>query len=134
MSCRSPRLGLSWRSGRGLQFSSGIALTIAFGIAVDDTAHILNRLRLNAPQGTPSDAAAIRKSMAEVTPILVVTTAVLAFGLIGTFTSSVPAVAFFGALSIVALLLALLADLVVLPAWLGLIGGWGMARRRAGTT
>jgi hypothetical protein len=108
-------------SGRGLQFSSGVALTIAFGIAVDDTVHILNRLTLNAPPGAPFDPDAIRLSFMEVTPVLVVTTAVLSFGLAGTFVSSVPTVAYFGALSIVVFLLAILADLVVLPACLCLL-------------
>ena len=29
--------------GRGMQFTSVIALTVAFGIAVDDTIHYINR-------------------------------------------------------------------------------------------
>ncbi|MVA98167.1 MMPL family transporter [Nitratireductor sp. CAU 1489] len=107
-------------TGRGLQFASGVALTVAFGIAVDDTVHVLNRLRLNAPAGAPFDPDAIRRSMEEATPILVVTTAVLSFGLIGTFLSTVPTAAYFGALSIVVLVLAVIADLVVLPACLAL--------------
>ncbi|PSM16888.1 MMPL family transporter [Nitratireductor sp. StC3] len=107
-------------SGRGLQFASGVALTVAFGIAVDDTVHVLNRLRLNAPAGAPFDPRAIRRAMEEATPILVVTTAVLSFGLIGTFLSTVPTAAYFGVLSIVVLVLAVLSDLFVLPACLTL--------------
>ncbi|QDZ00656.1 MMPL family transporter [Nitratireductor mangrovi] len=109
-------------SGRGLQFSSGVALTIAFGIAVDDTVHVLNRLRLNAPPGEPFDPAALRRAMAEVTPVLVVTTAVLSVGLTADFLSTVPTAAYFGALSILVLWLAVVADLLVLPAWLRLMG------------
>ncbi|MEQ8451638.1 MAG: MMPL family transporter [Nitratireductor sp.] len=107
-------------SGRGLQFASGVALTVAFGIAVDDTVHVLNRLRLNAPPGAPFDPRAIRRAMEEATPILVVTTAVLSFGLIGTFLSTVPTAAYFGVLSIIVLVLAVFADLLVLPACLAL--------------
>ncbi len=108
-------------SGRGLQFSSGIALTIAFGIALDDTVHILNRLKLNAQPDAPFDPAAIRLSMEEITPVLVITTAVLSFGLVGTFFSSMPTTAYFGALCVAVFFLAILADLVVLPASLVLL-------------
>jgi predicted RND superfamily exporter protein len=117
-------------SGRGLQFSSGIALTIAFGIAVDDTVHILNRLRLHAPKGRPFDRAALGVALAEATPVLVVTTAVLSIGLLGTLFATIPTIAWFGILSIAVFLLAILADLVVLPAWLVILAdSRGRARR-----
>lgn len=119
-------------SGRGLQFSSGIALTVAFGIAVDDTVHIINRLKLNAPRHKPFDPEAIHRSVLEVTPALVVTTAVLSFGLLSTFSSASPMIGYFGVLSIAVFILAILADLVVLPACLMLLHRLGKQPRTRG--
>ncbi len=109
-------------TGEGLQFASGIALTIAFGIAVDDTVHVLNRLRLHAPTDKPFDPASVRLAMAEVTPALVITTVVLSVGLVSTFFSASPMIGYFGALSIFVFIVAILADLIVLPALLFWIG------------
>ena len=110
-------------TGRGLEFSSGIALTIAFGLAIDDTAHALNRLRLGCGPALPGNPATIRRAMHEVAPALAITSAVLSFGLIGTQFAQLPSVAWFGALSIAVFVLALLADLIVLPACLVAIAG-----------
>lgn len=103
-------------NGNGLQFSSAIAMTIAFGIAVDDTVHVLNRLRLTAPPGRPFDRQAVRQVFADLSPILVTTTLVLSFGMLGTQISAIPTIAYFGILCIFIFALALLAVLVVLPA------------------
>jgi hypothetical protein len=103
-------------SGNGLQFSSAIALTIAFGIAVDDTVHVLNRLRLTAPRERPFDPQSVRQVFSDLAPVLVTTTVVLAFGMLGSQFSAVPTIAYFGILCIVVFALALIAALVVLPA------------------
>jgi predicted RND superfamily exporter protein len=103
-------------SGNGLQFSSAIALTIAFGIAVDDTVHVLNRLRLTAPRERPFDPQSVRQVFSDLAPVLVTTTVVLAFGMLGSQFSAVPTIAYFGILCIVVFALALIAVLVVLPA------------------
>ncbi len=105
-------------SGAGLEFSSGIALTIAFGLAIDDTIHVLNRLRLDGPAGRPIDRALIRAGLARVAPALVITSGVLSLGLIGTQFGQLPLIAYFGRLSMAAFVLALVADLLVLPACL----------------
>ncbi len=102
-------------SGNGLQFWSGTALTIAFGIAVDDTVHVLNRVRLNGGI-LNANPAIIRRSTAEAAPALILTTVVLAVGLIPALGSSIPTVGSFALASIAIFVLALLADLFVLPA------------------
>ncbi len=102
-------------SGNGLQFSSAIALTIAFGIAVDDTVHVLNRLRLTAPRDRPFDPQSVRQVFSDLAPVLVTTTVVLAFGMLGSQFSAVPTIAYFGVLCIAVFALALIAVLVVLP-------------------
>jgi predicted RND superfamily exporter protein len=103
-------------SGNGLQYSSAIALTIAFGIAVDDTVHVLNRLSFTAPRGKPFDPQSVCKVFSDLSPVLVTTTVVLAFGMLGSQFSAIPTIAYFGVLSIAVFALALLAVLVVLPA------------------
>lgn len=105
-------------SGAGLEFSSGIALTIAFGLAIDDTIHVLNRLRLDGGPGQLIGPALIRSALARVSPALVITSGVLSFGLIGTQVGQLPLIAYFGRLSVAAFVLALVADLLVLPALL----------------
>ncbi|HOV04190.1 MAG TPA: MMPL family transporter, partial [Kaistiaceae bacterium] len=103
-------------SGHGLQFASAIALTIAFGIAVDDTVHFLNRYRLDRATLPPVDA--VRIANVEVGPVLVTTSIVLCVGLALTFISQLPMLRLFGRLAIITLGTALLADLVLLPALL----------------
>ncbi len=105
-------------SGKGLQFTSGIALTIAFGLAIDDTVHVLNRLRLNGARGLSMSRAQIMASVRRVSPALVVTSVVLSAGISGTQFAQLASVVLFGQLSIAVYVLALLADLLVLPALL----------------
>ncbi|MEP0521667.1 MAG: MMPL family transporter [Hyphomicrobiales bacterium] len=104
--------------GWPLEMPSAVALTIAFGIAVDDTIHVLNRLKFDAPLDKPLQMQGLMQAFGDVSPVLVTTTAVLAFGTLGSQWSNTPAVAYFGALTIAIFILALGAVLVVLPAWL----------------
>jgi predicted RND superfamily exporter protein len=108
-------------SGNGLEFSSGLALVIAFGIAVDDTLHVLNRLRPRLNAGGLITFADIRRAYREVSPAIVATTVILCAGLVSTQTSALPSIAYFGALSIAVFGLAVLADLVMLPALLSVL-------------
>lgn len=108
--------------GWPLEMPSAVALTIAFGIAVDDTIHVLNRLKFDAPIEQGYDKALVEKAFQDVSPVLVTTTAVLGFGTLGSQWSSTPAIAYFGALTIAIFILALFAVLTVLPAWLEVFG------------
>lgn len=110
-------------TGWGLQFSSAIAMTIAFGIAVDDTVHVINRLRLEAQPDDPFNRQAIRSAFREIAPVLTITTMVLSCGMLASQMSSIPTIAYFGALVIAVFVLALLAVLVVLPACLVFLSG-----------
>ncbi len=109
-------------SGRGLQFTSALALTIAFGIAVDDTVHYFNRLRLEAPKGDPLNPQAIRNALIRVAPVLVATTLVLCIGMASTLASQMPMIRYFGELAMSVFVIALLADVVILPACLLSLG------------
>lgn len=103
-------------SGNGLQFTSALALTIAFGIAVDDTVHALNRLRPRLLSKEPIGTAEIADAFTAVSPVLFATTLVLSLGLASTFASTMPMINYFGLLAISVFVLALAADLIVLPA------------------
>lgn len=106
--------------GWPLDMPSAVALTVAFGIAVDDTIHVLNRLQHDAPLNRPLQTEGVTRAFSDVSPVLVTTTAVLAFGTLGSQWSTTPAVAYFGALTIAIFILALGAVLIVLPAWLAM--------------
>lgn len=108
-------------SGNQLQFTSGLALTIAFGIAVDDTLHALNRLRPKYVAKVAVTEADIRQAFGSVAPVLTATSVILSLALAATFLSGMPSIAYFGQLSIAVFLLALTADLLVLPALLKLM-------------
>jgi predicted RND superfamily exporter protein len=106
-------------SGNGLQFTSGLAMTIAFGIAVDDTLHALNRIRPKLLRGEKITIGDLRTAFDEVTPVLAATTVILCCGLSATQLSQVPTIVYFGELSIAILIVALIADIAMLPALLG---------------
>lgn len=105
-------------SGNGLQFTSALALTIAFGIAVDDTLHALNRLRPTLLTHRQISVDQINDAFSSIAPILFATTLILCAGIASTAASTMPMIVYFGQLSIFVFILALLADLIVLPALL----------------
>jgi uncharacterized protein len=100
--------------GITLTASTAIVFVIAFGIAVDDTIHMLSRYRLERKQGRTVDEA-IRNSLLGTGKAMVMTSVVLMGGFVlliasdfgGTFNTGL-----FTALTIV---FALLADLLLLP-------------------
>lgn len=99
-------------AGRDLTIMNMIALTVAFGIAVDDTLHFLNRFRL-APG--PDIGARVDRALIEAGPPMAATTAILLAGLVVTLFSALPGLAVYGGLIALAVALALLADLFLLP-------------------
>lgn len=106
---------LLYVAGWGMQFTSVIALTIAFGIAVDDAIHYINGFRATAPAPNGLTTRLIATSR-RIGPVLISTTAVIVVGLITTQTSGLPTVGLFGQLAMVTLAAALVGDLLVLPA------------------
>ena len=90
---------------------------------------MVNRVRLEAAPGKiQKESNAIGPAMALVAPALVISSFVLAAGMSGTLAATLPTVAFFGKLSIVVFALALVADLLVLPALLTLLSRWQLGR------
>ncbi len=99
--------------GEGLQFASVVALTVSFGLGLSATIHFLNRLRLEATPGV-SPELAVERATVLVGPALILTTVVLACGLVVTVFSDLPSLRMFGWLSAFAMVAALVADLFIL--------------------
>ncbi len=100
--------------GDGMQLTGVVGLTIAFGIAIDDTIHYLNtvvRLRVEGPVRDRLVAAAH-----EVGPVLIATTLVIVAGMFMTLTSGLTPVVTFGLIVVTSLVMAMFGDLVFLPA------------------
>ena len=102
-----------WLLGQGLQFASVVALTVSFGLGLSATIHFLNRLRLEMKPGV-SPELAVERATVLVGPALILTTVVLACGLVVTVFSDLPSLRLFGWLSAFAMIAALVADLFIL--------------------
>lgn len=99
--------------GEGLQFASVVALIVSFGLGLSATIHFLNRLRLEHRPGI-SSAEAVEQATVLVGPALILTTVVLACGLVVTVFSDLPSLRLFGWLSAFSMVAALVADLFIL--------------------
>jgi predicted RND superfamily exporter protein len=114
---------LLYISGHGMQFTAVIALTVAFGIAVDDTIHYINRLLVLHGPEVPLKERIVETSR-EVGPVLIGTTIVILAGLSTTLASGLPTVTLFGIIAGITLIVAMTGDLIVMPALM-----YGYARR-----
>jgi predicted RND superfamily exporter protein len=104
---------LLWLLGEGLQFASVVALTVSFGLGLSATIHFLNRLRMEDRPGV-SSSLAVERATVLVGPALILTTVVLACGLVVTVFSDLPSLRLFGWLSAFSMVAALVADLFIL--------------------
>jgi uncharacterized protein len=123
-----------WLLGEGLQFASVVALTVSFGLGLSATIHFLNRLRLESKPGIGSELA-VERATVLVGPALILTTVVLACGLVVTVFSDLPSLRLFGWLSAFSMVAALVADLFILrPTAMFLINLSQRLRGTAGRT
>jgi predicted RND superfamily exporter protein len=99
--------------GYGLQFSGIIALFVSFGLSLSATIHFLNRMTRERKDGE-DPAAAVERATVLVGPALILTTFVLACGLAALVFSDLPPLRLFGWLGALAMLAALVADLLIL--------------------
>jgi predicted RND superfamily exporter protein len=105
-----------WAQGQ-LNPTAVLALTIAFGIAIDDTVHFLSRFS-NAKANGETSAEAVVTAAKSAGQVMVLTTLLLAVGLAVTLFSEFTPIRLFGGMLIVTLWAALLIDLLLLPALL----------------
>ncbi len=121
-----------WLMGEGLQFASVVALTVSFGLGLSATIHFLNRLRLEEKPGL-DPAVSVERATVLVGPALILTTIVLACGLVVTVASDLPSLRLFGWLSAFSMVAALVADLFILrPTSMFLIRMWQKLRGTSG--
>lgn len=105
-------------TGQGLQLTTVIALTIAFGIAVDDTVHFLSHyLHSRREEGRPH-MEAVKHTLDRIGGAIVATTIILCSGVVIVTFSALPQVALFGTLFVSTLAFAVIGDLFILPALL----------------
>ncbi|MGV8830495.1 MAG: efflux RND transporter permease subunit [Devosia sp.] len=105
-----------WASGSGLQLTTVIALTIAFGIAVNDTIHFLSHYVHDRREAHLDHLGAVKNTMERIGGAIVATTVILCVGTAIVAFSDLPQVALFGRLFVISLALALVGDLFMLPA------------------
>ncbi|MDP6762169.1 MAG: MMPL family transporter [Planctomycetota bacterium] len=102
-----------------LQITSSIVFSVLLGIAVDDTIHVLARFRREFALDRDLRGA-VRRTFLVVGRALAITTTVLIAGCSVVLFSSMPSSRLFGILLCFGLLVALLGDLVLLPALIAL--------------
>lgn len=104
-------------SGGRIGPSETLALTVAFGIAVDDSIHFVSRY--NQARGDRLEPRrALRRAVERAGRPMVITTVLICAGLSVPILSSFETVRAFAVIQIAALVVALLADLLLLPALL----------------
>jgi predicted RND superfamily exporter protein len=101
----------------GIPLDAGTVMvaSVALGIAVDDTAHVLAGIQRCRRDNLPA-AGAVARTIQERGPALVVTTITACAGFAALWRSQFVPIAWFGLLSTVALAVALAADLFLTPA------------------
>ncbi|MBY4892433.1 MMPL family transporter [Rhodobacteraceae bacterium N5(2021)] len=109
--------GVLFLSGRGMTMTAAIALTVAFGIAVDNTIHYLNRWKHSkGPRGTR-----LGEALGHAGPPMVASTLIMTLGFGATLLSATASMPQFGVFVISALWMALIAALWFLPALIRLV-------------
>ncbi len=105
-------------TNQGLQLTTVLSLTIAFGIAVDDTTHFLSHYLHSRREEGLKHLDAIKHTMDRIGGAIVAATLILCSGTAIVMFSELPQVALFGTLFVVTLGLALIGDVFILPALL----------------
>ncbi len=109
-------------AGRGMQFTAVIALTVAFGVAVNDSVHFINRFLHTDNDGSLSGR--LIETSRRIGPVIIGATLIIIAGVSTTLTSAMPTIGLFGKIAALTLVAGIVGDLIVLPALMG-----GPARR-----
>lgn len=104
-----------WARGGTINLSEVIALTIAFGIAIDNAVHVINFFVADRRAGR-GVADSVRSAVFEVAPALAASTVILCTATLVTQISVLPMLPVLGFMMIATLLVALASNLVILPA------------------
>lgn len=115
--------------GKVLDPLAAVILTLALGLAVDNTLHVMARTREELQRGVDQIAdieQALRNAIGQSSWAVTVTSLVIVGGLLLNLGSSFPPLQMLGLLGSLVIGLALLANLTVLPASLALLRGRGL--------
>jgi len=108
-----------WAMGLDHDLTTVVALTIAFGIGIDNAVHLINMYRVNRERAlAPPEA--LSDAVRTVGPALMASTAILGLSYLATQTSEMPSIGLLGQLVIATLLAALIANLLFLPSFIAL--------------
>jgi predicted RND superfamily exporter protein len=120
-------LGVMGHAGVYLDMGTAMIAAVVLGIAIDDTVHLLTQYRRRLAVGS-TPVQAIRAAVLHVGRAVVTTSLALSLGFFVLTLSSWESVASFGFLSGIAILIALVADLVILPAVIAAAAGYPRLR------
>jgi len=107
-------LGIIGYLGISLNMATAVIFTIAFGIAVDDTIHFIARLKLELNKGK-SLPLAIRRTFLSTGKAIIITSLIISSGFLILVTSDFKGTIMTGCLVSLTLILAVIADLILLP-------------------
>ena len=107
-----------WIFGIPLDMSITVALTVAFGIAVDDSIHLLNHYMQELDENANNPRAAVENALREVSPAMLSTTLILVAGLSITLLSELPIITIFSTIVTLTLVFAVLTDIFQMPSYL----------------
>jgi len=112
--------GIMGFAGIELKAATSLVFSIAFGIATDDTIHFISRLKIELDYGK-SLMYAFKRTYFETGKPIILTTFILLGGFMSLMTSSFQSTFYFGFLICITVLIAVLADIFLLPVLLFLI-------------
>lgn len=103
-----------WIGGIDLKISTSLIFTLAFGIAVDDTIHLLAKYKLEIKKGR-SRSMALKRSFLSSGKAIIVTTLILVGGFLTLLFSSFTSTFYMGLLVSITLIFAVVLDLLIMP-------------------
>ncbi len=112
--------GIMGYAGIELKAATSLVFSIAFGIATDDTIHFISRLKIELGYGK-SLMYAFKRTYFETGKPIILTTFILLGGFVTLMTSDFQSTFYFGFLICITVIIAVLADIFLLPVLLFLI-------------
>ncbi|MDI1353393.1 MAG: MMPL family transporter [bacterium] len=112
--------GVMGFAGIELKAATSLIFSIAFGIATDDTIHFISRLKLELGYGK-SLLYAFKRTYFETGKPIILTTFILVGGFVSLMTSNFESTFYFGFLICITIVVAVLADIFLLPVLLFLV-------------
>ena len=109
-----------WIFNIPLDMSITVALTVAFGIAVDNSIHLLNQHMMESKKANNENA--VKNSLEEVFPAMLSSTLILVAGLSITLLSELPIITIFSTVVTLTLVFAVLTDIFQMPSFLYILG------------